>query len=35
MKQRSIAYMKEMPKFNSEDDERKFWDTADSTKYVD
>src|ERR1700733_8848380 len=35
MKQRSIAYMKEIPKFKSEDQERKFWDTADSTKYVD
>src|ERR1700733_15362231 len=35
MKQRSIAYMKEIPKFKSEDEERKFWDTADSTKYVD
>jgi predicted DNA binding CopG/RHH family protein len=27
--------MKEIPKFKNEDDERKFWDTADSTKYVD
>ncbi len=27
--------MKEIPKFKSEDDERKFWETADSTKYVD
>ena len=27
--------MKEIPKFKTEDDERKFWDTADSTKYVD
>jgi predicted DNA binding CopG/RHH family protein len=35
MKQRSIAYMKEIPKFKSDDEERKFWDTADSTKYVD
>jgi predicted DNA binding CopG/RHH family protein len=26
--------MKEIPKFKSEDDERKFWETADSTKYV-
>src|SRR5665213_1748977 len=35
MKQRSIAHMKEIPQFKSEDDERKFWDTADSTTYVD
>jgi predicted DNA binding CopG/RHH family protein len=27
--------MKEIPKFKNEDDERKFWATADSTKYVD
>jgi predicted DNA binding CopG/RHH family protein len=27
--------MKEIPKFKSEDDERKFWEAADSTKYVD
>jgi predicted DNA binding CopG/RHH family protein len=27
--------MKEIPKFNSDAEERKFWDTADSTKYVD
>ena len=27
--------MKEMPKFKNEDQERKFWATADSTKYVD
>jgi predicted DNA binding CopG/RHH family protein len=27
--------MKELPKFKSEDEERKFWGTADSTKYVD
>lgn len=27
--------MKELPKFKSEDEERKFWATADSTKYVD
>jgi predicted DNA binding CopG/RHH family protein len=27
--------MKEIPKFKSEDDERKFWETADSTKYID
>jgi hypothetical protein len=27
--------MKELPKFKREDDERKFWSTADSTKYVD
>jgi predicted DNA binding CopG/RHH family protein len=27
--------MKELPKFKSEDEERKFWETADSTKYVD
>jgi predicted DNA binding CopG/RHH family protein len=35
MKQESIASMKEIPKFKNEDEERKFWDTADSTKYVD
>ena len=34
-KQESIASMKEIPKFKNEDEERKFWDTADSTKYVD
>jgi len=27
--------MKELPKFKSEDEERKFWETADSTKYID
>jgi len=27
--------MKKIPKFKGEEDERKFWDTADSTKYVD
>ncbi len=27
--------MKEIPKFKSEDDERRFWATADSTKYID
>ncbi len=27
--------MKEIPKFKSEDEERKFWPTADSTKYID
>jgi hypothetical protein len=27
--------MKELPKFKSEDEERTFWATADSTKYVD
>ena len=26
---------KTIPEFNSEDDERKFWSTADSTEYVD
>jgi predicted DNA binding CopG/RHH family protein len=26
---------KKLPEFKSEDDERKFWATADSTKYVD
>ncbi|HEY6991915.1 MAG TPA: BrnA antitoxin family protein [Bryobacteraceae bacterium] len=26
---------KTLPKFNSEDDERKFWAKADSTKYLD
>jgi predicted DNA binding CopG/RHH family protein len=27
--------MKEIPKFKNEDQERKFWATADSTKYID
>jgi predicted DNA binding CopG/RHH family protein len=27
--------MKEIPKFKDEDEERKFWATADSTKYID
>ncbi len=27
--------MKEMPKFKTEDEEREFWTTADSTDYVD
>ncbi len=27
--------MKELPRFKSEDEERKFWSTADSTKYID
>jgi predicted DNA binding CopG/RHH family protein len=27
--------MKKIPEFKSEDDERKFWATADSTEYVD
>jgi predicted DNA binding CopG/RHH family protein len=27
--------MKEIPKFKNEDEERKFWTTADSIKYVD
>jgi predicted DNA binding CopG/RHH family protein len=27
--------MKETPKFKSEDEERKFWETADSTLYID
>lgn len=27
--------MKDLPKFKCEDEERKFWETADSTKYVD
>jgi predicted DNA binding CopG/RHH family protein len=35
MKRRFIEYMKEIPRFKNEDDERKFWATADSTKYVD
>jgi predicted DNA binding CopG/RHH family protein len=35
MKWRSIETMKELPKFKSEDEERKFWETADSTKYID
>src|SRR5580658_7494715 len=34
MKWRSIGYMKELPKFNSEGEERTFWETADSTKYI-
>ena len=35
MKKRSIAGMKEIPKFKNEDEERKFWATADSTKHLD
>src|SRR3984885_10829266 len=35
MKRRSIGCMKELPKFKREDEERKFWETADSTKYND
>jgi predicted DNA binding CopG/RHH family protein len=27
--------MKEIPRFKSEDEERKFWATADSTQYID
>jgi len=27
--------MKEIPKFKSEDEERRFWATADSTQYID
>jgi predicted DNA binding CopG/RHH family protein len=27
--------MKKIPKFTSEDEEREFWATADSTKYID
>jgi hypothetical protein len=27
--------MKKLPEFKNEDDERKFWATADSTEYVD
>ena len=27
--------MKKLPEFHSEDEERKFWATADSTKYLD
>jgi predicted DNA binding CopG/RHH family protein len=27
--------MKELPKFKSEEEERKFWEIADSTKYID
>jgi hypothetical protein len=27
--------MKELPEFKSEDEERKFWEIADSTKYID
>jgi predicted DNA binding CopG/RHH family protein len=27
--------MKELPRFKNEDDERKFWAVADSTRYVD
>lgn len=29
------ATRKEIPKFNSEDEEREFWATADSTEYID
>ncbi len=35
MKQRSIESMKELPKFKSEEEERKFWEPADSTKHID
>jgi predicted DNA binding CopG/RHH family protein len=37
MKRRSIESMKKktLPEFKSEDQERKFWATADSTQYVD
>jgi predicted DNA binding CopG/RHH family protein len=35
MKRRLIRGMKKLPEFKSEDDERKFWATADSTEYVD
>jgi predicted DNA binding CopG/RHH family protein len=36
MKRRSIDHMKKktLPEFKSEDQERKFWATADSTQYV-
>jgi hypothetical protein len=27
--------LKEIPKFNSEEEEREFWSTADSTEYID
>lgn len=27
--------LKEIPHFNSEDEEREFWDTHDSTEYID
>jgi hypothetical protein len=27
--------MKQLPEFNTEDQERKFWATADSTQYLD
>jgi predicted DNA binding CopG/RHH family protein len=35
MKRRPIESMKELPKFKSEEEERKFWETADSTKFID
>jgi predicted DNA binding CopG/RHH family protein len=36
MKQKSMqGTKKKLPKFNSEDEERKFWARADSTKYLD
>src|SRR3974377_2064374 len=35
MRRRSIGTMKELPKFKSEDEERTFWETADSTEYID
>jgi predicted DNA binding CopG/RHH family protein len=36
MKRRSMKDVKKrLPEFKSEDDERKFWATADSTEYVD
>ena len=36
MKQRSARDMKKkLPEFKNEDDERRFWTTADSTEYLD
>jgi predicted DNA binding CopG/RHH family protein len=36
MKQRSTRDMKKkLPEFKNEDDERRFWTTADSTEYLD
>jgi predicted DNA binding CopG/RHH family protein len=34
-KEEVFETMKELPRFKSEDEERKFWETADSTKCVD
>jgi hypothetical protein len=35
MDQVSAGKSKKLPEFSSEDDERAFWATADSTRYVD